>query len=55
MQRVKLVQLLLEMFVRDLTDHRDGLGLLVPEQSLPGPNECLERVMNNSIYLYLLM
>ena len=55
MQRVKVVQLLLEMFVRDLTDHRNGLGLLVPEKFQPALNECLERVMDNSIYLYILM
>ena len=55
MQRVKVVQLLMEMFVRDLTDQRNGLGLLVPENFQPAPNECLERVMDNSIYLYILM
>ena len=55
MQRVKVVQLLLEMFVRDLTDHRNRLDLLVPEQSLPAPNECLERVMDNSTYFHMLM
>ena len=51
MQRVKVVKLLLEIIVRDLTDHRNGLGLLVLEQSQPALNECLERVMDNSIYL----
>ena len=55
MQRVKVVQLPMEMFVRDLIDHRYGLGLLVPENFQPAPNECLERVMDNSIYLYIQM
>ena len=55
MQRVKVVQLLLEMFVRDLTDHRNGLGLLVPEIFQPVPNECLERVMDNSTYFHMLI
>ena len=55
MQRVKVVQLLLELFVRHLTDHRNNLGLLDPEIFQPAPNECLERVMDNSIYLYILM
>ena len=54
-QRVKEAQLLLELFVRDVTDHRNGLGSLVPGEFQPALNECLEMVMDKSIYLYILM